>query len=189
MRIQDLFYLCVAKWYWFVISLVITLSVAVIYILRTPPVYTRSASLLIKEEGNNKSMNDAAGVLGDIDIFQSSTNINNEILALQSPAVMEDVVRRLHLDVNYTTDGRFYQPVLYGRTCPYTVEFTGLKDDEQVSFTIHSGQVRGQVRLTDFNRAGEDLPGEVNAAFYRTVSTPVGRVTVMPSTAVGSSSY
>lgn len=189
MRIQDLFYLCVAKWYWFVISLVITLSVAVIYILRTPPVYSRSASLLIKEEGNNKSMNDAAGVLGDIDIFQSSTNINNEILALQSPAVMEDVVRRLHLDVNYTTDGRFYQPVLYGRTCPYTVEFTGLKDDEQVSFTIHSGQVRGQVRLTDFNRAGEDLPGEVNVAFYRTVSTPVGRVTVMPSSAVGSSSY
>ena len=189
LRIQDLFYLCVAKWYWFVISLVITLSVAVIYILRTPPVYTRSASLLIKEEGNNKSMNDAAGVLGDIDIFQSSTNINNEILALQSPAVMEDVVRRLHLDVNYTTDGRFYQPVLYGRTCPYTVEFTGLKDDEQVAFTIHSGQVRGQVRLTDFNRAGEDLPGEVNVAFYRTVSTPVGRVTVMPSTAVGSSSY
>lgn len=189
LRIQDLFYLCVAKWYWFVISLVITLSVAVIYILRTPPVYSRSASLLIKEEGNNKSMNDAAGVLGDIDIFQSSTNINNEILTLQSPAVMEDVVRRLHLDVNYTTDGRFYQPVLYGRTCPYTVEFTGLKDDEQVAFTIHSGQVRGQVRLTDFNRAGEDLPGEVNVAFYRTVSTPVGRVTVMPSTAVGSSSY
>lgn len=30
MRIQDLFYLCLSKWYWFVISLGITLSVAIL---------------------------------------------------------------------------------------------------------------------------------------------------------------
>ena len=28
MRIQDLFYLCLSKWYWFVISMVIALGVA-----------------------------------------------------------------------------------------------------------------------------------------------------------------
>ncbi len=33
MRIQDLFYLCLSKWYWFVISLGITLSVAILYVL------------------------------------------------------------------------------------------------------------------------------------------------------------
>mgnify|MGYP006944385639 CR=1 FL=1 len=38
MRIQDLFYLCLSKWYWFVISLGITLSVAILYVLVTPPV-------------------------------------------------------------------------------------------------------------------------------------------------------
>ena len=42
MRIQDLFYLCLSKWYWFVISLGITLSVAILYVLVTPPVYMRS---------------------------------------------------------------------------------------------------------------------------------------------------
>ena len=50
MRIQDLFYLCLSKWYWFVISLGITLSVAILYVLVTPPVYMRSAALLIKDE-------------------------------------------------------------------------------------------------------------------------------------------
>ena len=45
MRIQDLFYLCLSKWYWFVISLGITLSVAILYVLVTPPVYMRSAAL------------------------------------------------------------------------------------------------------------------------------------------------
>ena len=83
-RIQDLFYLCVSKWYWFVISLAVTISVAVIYLLTTPPVYTRSASLLIKEDSKGNSVSDAAGVLGDIDLFQTSTNVNNEMQSLQS---------------------------------------------------------------------------------------------------------
>ena len=88
LRIQDLFVLCLAKWYWFVISLAILLGAATIYLLKTPPVYTRSASLLIKEDGNSSSANEAAGVLGDIDIFRTNTNINNEMLSIQSPAVI-----------------------------------------------------------------------------------------------------
>ena len=59
LHIQDLFILCLAKWYWFVISLAVVLGVAVTYLLMTPPVYTRSASLLIKEDGNNSSANEA----------------------------------------------------------------------------------------------------------------------------------
>ena len=106
MRIQDLFFLCLRKWYWFVLSLVITVGAAVIYLLTTPPVYTRSASLLIKEDSKGNSMNDAAGVLGNMDIFQTSTNVNNEIQSLQSPSVMLEVVKRLHLDISYHTDGR-----------------------------------------------------------------------------------
>lgn len=53
-RIQDLFYLCLAKWYWFVISLVITLGIATVYLLKTPPVYTRSAMILIKDDQSRK---------------------------------------------------------------------------------------------------------------------------------------
>ena len=56
MRIQDLFYLCLSKWYWFVISLGITLSVAILYVLVTPPVYMRSAALLIKDESKGQSL-------------------------------------------------------------------------------------------------------------------------------------
>ena len=48
MSIKDFFYLCLAKWRWFVLSLVVVLGVAVLYLLTTPPVYTRSTSLLLK---------------------------------------------------------------------------------------------------------------------------------------------
>ena len=179
-RIQDLFYLCVSKWYWFVISLGVTIRGAVIYLLTTPPVYTRSASLLIKEDSKGNSISDAAGVLGDIDLFQTSTNVNNEMQSLQSPAAMLDVVKRLHLDVCYHTDGRFYKKVLYGKSCPYTVSFNDLRDNESVDFTINSSE-KGQVVLTDFSRDGEDVDGEVTATLNDTTDTPVGKLVVMAS--------
>ena len=177
LRIQDLFVLCLAKWYWFVISLAILLGAATIYLLKTPPVYTRSASLLIKEDGNSGSANEAAGVLGDIDIFRTNTNINNEMLSLQSPAVMYEVVKRLHLDVNYTTDGRFYNPVIYGSDNPYEVTFFDLGDSESASFTIRP-EKDGRVKLTDFTRNDEDADGDVTTALSDTVQSPLGRLIV-----------
>ena len=177
LRIQDLFILCLAKWYWFVISLAILLGAATIYLLKTPPVYTRSASLLIKEDGKSGSGNEAAGVLGDIDIFRTSTNINNEMLSMQSPAVMYEVVRRLHLDVNYTTDGRFYDPVIYGSDNPYEVSFFDLGDAESASFTLRPDK-DGQVKLTDFTRNGKEADGDAVTALNDTVQTPLGRLLV-----------
>lgn len=176
-RIQDLFYLCLNKWYWFIISLAVTIGIAIIYLLTTPPVYTRSASLLIKEDSKGNSLGDAAGLMGDFDLFQTNTNVNNEIQSLQSPAVMLDVVKRLHLDVNYHTDGGFYKKVLYGRDCPYTVDFNDLQDNESVAFTISPSQ-NAQVLLTDFSRNGEDVAGNITAALNDTVDAPIGRLVV-----------
>lgn len=183
-RIQDLFYLCLGKWYWFVISLAVVLSIAVFYLLKTPPVYTRSASLLIKDDSKGNSVSDV-GVLGDIDIFQTSTNVNNEIQSLSSPAVMYDVVKRLHLDVNYTTDGRFYKKTLYGQTCPYQVVFSDLQDNESASMTIYSGEDGKHVRLADFTRGAEEKEGEIDAPLDKEVETPLGKVTVKQSSATG----
>lgn len=176
-RIQDVFYLCVNKWYWFVISLVVTIGVATVYLLTTPPVYTRSASLLIKEDSKGNSFSDVASVMEDFDLFQTNTNVNNEIQSLQSPAMMLDVVRRLHLDINYYTDDGFYKKVLYGRSCPFTVYFNDLQDNENVAFTIHPNQ-NGQINLSDFSREGEDIDGEISVSVNDTVDTPIGRLVV-----------
>ena len=177
LRVQDLFYLCLGKWYWFVISLAVTLGIALFYLLTTPPVYTRSASLLIKEDSKGGSMSDAAGVMGDFDLFQTSTNVNNEMQSLQSPSVMLDVVKRLHLDINYYADGAFYKRVLYGQSCPYEVVFRDLQDNESASFTI-SPAPDGRVRLSDFVRNGEEREGEVLAVLNDTVNTPAGNLWV-----------
>lgn len=179
-RLQDLFYLCIDKWYWFAVSLVVTLGIALVYLLTTPPVYTRSASLLIKEEGKGNSLSDVSGVLGDIDFFQTNTNVNNEIQSLQSPAVMYDVVKRLHLDINYTKDGSFYDQVLYGKDCPYEVSFIDLPDNEDLSFTIYPASSNKGVQVGDFVRGEEESGQTVNVLFNDTTETPVGKLIVKP---------
>ena len=108
-RIQDLFYLCLGKWHWFVVSLAVCLGIAVWYLLTTPPVYTRSASILIKDDSKGKSASTDMETFSDFGLFTSNTNVNNEMGTLQSPDLMREVVSRLHLDMDYKVSGRFHR--------------------------------------------------------------------------------
>lgn len=80
LRIQDLLYLCLARWKWFVLSLAITTGVAAVYLLCTPAVYTRTASVLIKEDSKGKSVSPDLESFSEFGLFQSSTNVNNELI-------------------------------------------------------------------------------------------------------------
>ena len=89
LNIQELLIMCLYKWKWFALSLVLALCCAVLYVLRTPPVYTRSSSILIKEEG--KGSGSLAGELSsfaDMGMFSSGINVYNELITIQSPALM-----------------------------------------------------------------------------------------------------
>lgn len=182
-RIQDLYYLCLAKWRWFVLSLVVCLGIATIYLLKTPPVYTRTASLLIKEESKGQSLSgDVGASFSDLGLFQSNTNVNNELISLQSPAVMYDVVKRLHLEVDYSTEGSFYPQVRYGQNLPLTVSFAGLVDNETAALTVEPVRPQG-VKLTSFEHNGEKVDGEVIGALNDSLVTPVGKVVIRPAAA------
>lgn len=180
MRIQDLYYLCLVRWKWFVLSLVVCLGIAVIYLLKTPPVYTRTASLLIKEGAKGQSLSGEVGIaFSDMGLFQSSTNVNNELISLRSPAVMYDVVKRLHLDVDYFTKGRFYPQIRYGSNLPLTVTFAGLSDNETASLVVETIRER-DVRLTEFIRNGEEVEGVVEGMLNDTLITPIGKIIIQP---------
>lgn len=181
--IQDLFHLCLQHWYWFIFSLVITCGIAVTYLLKTPPVYTRSASLLIKDDSKSQSLKgDVASTFSDMGLFQSSTNVNNELIALQSPAIMLDVVKRLHLDITYKEEGRFYNKVLYGKDLPVIASFENIPDNLFGSFTLNLLPDR-QFEVLDFSIAGEPVAeGKVfKGKLDKELVTPLGKLTVSPT--------
>jgi len=182
MRIQDLFYLCLVKWHWFVISLLVCLGVAAYYLLTTPPVYTHHASILIKDDSKGNSSSNTMESFSDFGLFTTSTNVNNEMGMLNSPDLMREVVSRLHLDMDYQVAGRFHRQTVYGEKLPVRVTITGLPVNESAEFTLClSGD--GTVTISDFERNGESVgTGDpVEGTLSDSISSPVGTIVVIPS--------
>lgn len=180
LRIQDILSICLARWRWFVLSLVITLGAAAVYLLRTPSVYTRSASILIKEDSKGQSVSSEMD-FANLGLFQSNTNVNNEMLTLRSPAIMYEVARRLSLHKTYMMDGRFHKVVAYGTSLPLTVDIAGFPESEGAGMTVAVAE-DGAVTLSEFSRSGVEIDsGPVQAVLGKPVSTPIGEVTVSPT--------
>lgn len=102
----------VSKWYWFVISLIITMSVAAVYLMKTTPEYTRTASLLIKNEDKNGGSGTSID-MSELGLVQNNTNLENEIRIVKSPALMKEVVSRLDLNDHYTVKEGLRSVILY----------------------------------------------------------------------------
>lgn len=103
----------VSKWYWFIISLIVTMSVALIYLMKTTPEYTRTASLLIKNEDKNGGTGGTSIDMSELGIVQNTTNLENEICIVESPELMAEVVSRLSLNDHYTVKEGLRNVVLY----------------------------------------------------------------------------
>ena len=176
-RIQDLLYLCLAKWHWFVLSLAVCLGVAIAYLLRTPPVYTRSAAILIKDDSKGKSASTDVESFADFGIFTTNTNVNNEMGTLQSPDLMREVVTRLHLEMNYLVNGRFHKNTIYGDQLPVSVTLADLPDNQSATFQLHLSK-EGCYTLNDLTRNGEPVEGEIKGQLGDTIQSPFGKMAV-----------
>ena len=128
---KDMIGLCLKNWYWFALALILALAVAWFQVKRTPPVYLRSASIMIKQNGSDG----LDKTLQDLGVDQTSTNIVNEILLMNSSVVAEEVVRRLNLTVDYFEEGTFYDKTLYGVQLPFSIQFLDLDDNASVTLT------------------------------------------------------
>ena len=153
-KIQELVYLCTSKWYWFLVSLVLAFSLAALYILVTQPIYTRQASILIKDDNSNSSLSKEFGQFSDMGLANSNTNLYNEMISLKSPSYMVDVVKKLDLDMNYVVNGTFHDEILYGKSLPVKATLQDVREEENASFTMLLKH-NGVVELNDFVKNGE----------------------------------
>ena len=171
LRIQDLLGLCLGKWWWFVISLGVTLSVAVLYLMMTPSVYTRSAAVMIKDNSKGGSASVGAEEFADLGLFKNSSNVYNELQTMKSPALMEEVVSRLGLNETFTVKEGLKPRELY-KCAPIVVIFND-PSRVGVSFTIELS-AQNQFTLDDFSYQGEDFDDRLTGVLGDSIQTPVG---------------
>lgn len=177
-RIQDLWSMFVPKWYWFAISLFITLTIAVLYLLSTPPIYTRTVAILVKDNSKSSSSTSAMNDFSDLGIFKSNTNINNELLTLKSPTLMTEVVNRLGLNETFTIRKGLKNVDLY-KVSPVTITFCD-KIEVPLSFTIKFSS-KEAFAISELEISGEDIGETLSAQMGDSIQTSAGIMIVSPT--------
>lgn len=181
-QILDLLAQCLRHWKWFVLSIIVCMGLAAFYLSSKSPVYSRMTSLLIKEQGKGSGLfSSEMENFAQMGVFSSKTNVNNEVVALQSPDLILQVVRRLDLDVNYSTPlpRRLRNHALYGSSLPIKVEFKELSYSQGCSFRARL-EADTTITLSGFVVGKDKLKGTepVQARPGEEVMTPVGKVVV-----------
>ena len=123
---QFLYRTILLNWIWFVLSLLICLGVAAIYLRYTPPVYSVMAKVLVKS-GNTGNVRSGGGILTGQII--RSDGFDNEKEVLRSVALAENVVRDLKFYVSYTLEGTVTDKPIYGNQ-PVNVDLDSKHLDE-----------------------------------------------------------
>ena len=179
--LTDLWYLCVANWRWFVVSIIACISIASIYLLRTEPTYTQQASVMIKEDSKGGSMSsDVASAFSDMGLGVTNSNVKNEVQVFQSPDVVLETIKRINLDVRYSTDGSFHPVTLYGASCPIIASMANVGDDQSCSFAVTLGDNKS-VEISQLVLDGEEIEGSFSGMLQQPIKTPAGAIVIMPS--------
>lgn len=174
-RAWEMIMLFLSKWYWFVISLGIAVVCCYFYLLTTPPIYTRTASILIKNDL-------ASGSSSNMKFLDSNVDVNNELFTLKSPNIAEAVVRLLRLDISYYAQGRFREEMIYGSNLNVDVTPLDLDDNASAEFMFDL-KSDGTCTISGFSRNGQDFSGKVagkisNDVDSVIVKTPIGKIEV-----------
>lgn len=178
LRPSDVVLILVSHWYWIVLCLLLSWGVAEFILHVSRPIYTRSASILIKDLKKGTSLAGNMG-FGDAGLFAQSTDLNNEIFMLKSPAVMTQVIQRLNLQMDYEMEGALHRGTLYGTSLPFEVKFHDVTDNEHCGF-IADCAGDSTVLLRGFQRNGLVIDGSpsVKVRLGKEVDTPLGKLTV-----------
>ena len=103
----------ILNWYWFILSLIICIGSAAIYLRYTTPTYQAMAKLLIKDDNGGRRGSQSLQNMSNIGIISNSNGIDNEMEILTSHSLAQEAVRDLKLYVSYSNQGRVKSQIAY----------------------------------------------------------------------------
>lgn len=189
------FFKYLTYWKWFIISLIVSLAVAFIYLKVTPPNYEVTTSVLLKDDqkgGGSTEMN----AFKEMGIFTQKNNVDNELETLNKSLMVEQVVRELGLYATYTrinalplvnlfgSDtkdieiGAYNTTNIYGAQCPVLVKLPDAVLDTLSTVVKFFVTVRPN-GIYDFNGVYRDHKYLVRASISdHQVQLPFGKVLI-----------
>lgn len=178
---RDLIMMLKLKWLWFVLSVVICLVIAFVYIKKTPPVYSTYIKVLIKDVDPNaqRMYGSAFADFSQLGLMNNTNGFDNEMEIIGSKTLALRSVYNLKLYVNYFTKSLFRKNELYGNSpvladmakeyldtlaAPVNLKITPVDDGYEV---------KGKALDQDFEAKVASIPTKVK--------TPSGWVSLRPN--------
>ena len=170
-NIIDLLVYFASRWKWFLVSVIVFGGLAWLHYARSPRVYFRSATVIIKDPSNKTS---TAG-LDRYDNFINKVNVANEILQFRSKRLMREVVLRVHADVSYRCKDGLHYDELYTQA-PVSVSFHDMLPEQSMSLMVTPAD-SVSVMVSGLDGKGEPRRVRLND----TVSVAQGSLVVSPT--------
>ena len=181
-NLKDQLNLYLRYWPWFLISVLLILSLAFLYLKYTSENYRTQATILIKDEQNN-SLSELAAFedLGLTGGGLSSSDLENEVEILKSKKLLTQVVEDLDLNVRYFFEGDIVSTEVYIDR-PFTLKILqgedNLRDVKELIVT--------PVSLTEFElQDGDDTPKK-KYSFGEKVQLANATITLIPESSLAS---
>ena len=155
-------------WKWFLVSVLLFVTVSVLYSFTKEKVYQVSLLALLNQEIQSSST-DVDFQLEALGISSTVSNLDNEIIMLSSPDLMALAVDALHLDVDYSVKNTFGRHTYLYLESPYNVYFTPIGDSYlEIQMSIHKnnlfyvieGQTYGEKEVSFYEELKE-LPATI----------------------------
>ncbi len=182
---KDFVRLCISNWYWFAISVILCVGLGCYYILSSPPLYVRGADVLMRDDTRGNTLdNDVAMAFSNMGMFKTNANVYDEVFAIKSPMLMEEVVRQLDLNVSYATQGRFKKMPSYGSgQLLQAIFLDGKKNPLEFTVDIDGDRCVATDFKWSIDREKYESDKEIpfNPAVIDTIDTPIGRIVLRPN--------
>lgn len=178
---------CLRHWKWFALSIIVCVGLGVLYTLRQQPKWSRTMQLLVQDSSGG-GVSEISNTFKDFGLGGANTNVYNELVSLKSPAIMQEVVKRLNLTVNVSRHNLPHNDVLYGKSSPFNVKLEKesnygglgfrleLNPDDTFVITLASGVPKGEKSRVKFENL--NIKGQIGQGVVR---TPVGTISFSPN--------
>ncbi len=183
MSLHDYWNFLKAQWKWFLLSAIVCVGLAQLYLATQNNVYQRQAVVLVKSDDNPYSHR-SSDALSSISGMMGGNGVYNETFILGTRLLASEVAQVLHLDVVYTCKQRLKTISLYNEK-PFEVQFldaetiparldikvTGKSGAEITRIEFFDEKTQKTVKDKDLRRV----------KFGERVTTKAGALTIIPN--------
>ena len=165
----------VRKWWWFVLSVITFVLLAIFYIKSATPIYSITSSILVKDA--KKAPTSDMGILSQLSGYSGMqmNSIENEIEVIKSKKLMYDVVEGLDLQTSLIIEDGLKEKEIYGKSSPILVKVINEKNYDKPL----KGPFKLKISGDKLEVSSIDFPKPIVTTYNKTISLPFANLMVL----------